>query len=102
VSDRGAGGDAACLHRAAARAYLSQPDPEPPAHGAYAPQAEALQRAQNDLERAYRDLDRYNDKLAQDLSLTEAEYRGSLSAQERQHDASERIAELTAKVQVAA
>lgn len=96
-----AGGDPVCLHRAAVRDHL-QPQPEPPTHQAYDPDAEALQWAYNDRDRAYRDLERYNSLIALNGTLTNSEYHGFLAAQEREQDASTRIAELTAKVQVAA
>ena len=47
-------GDPVCLHRAAVRVFLSQPDPEPAASSAYDPDAEVLQWAENDLARAPR------------------------------------------------
>jgi hypothetical protein len=90
------GGDPVCLHRAAVRDHLN-PQPEPPAHGAYDPDAEALQWAYNDRDRAYRDLDRYNALIATNGAITASQYRGFLVAQEREQDASTRIAELTAK-----
>src|SRR5688572_12943861 len=51
-------GDSVCIHRAAVRAHLN-PEPEPPAHEPYDANAEALQWAQNDLARAYRDMERF-------------------------------------------
>lgn len=87
-------GDPVCLHRAAVRAHLS-PDPDPPEHSAYDPDAEALRWAYNDRDRAHRDIDRYNAKIAKYGSLNERDYRGFLDAQQREQDASLRIAELT-------
>jgi hypothetical protein len=98
------GGDSVCLHRAALRDHLTPPDPEPSAHAAYDPQAEALQWAYNDRDRAYRDLERYTAKIERGDVLTDNEYAAFLRAQQRELDAHDRIVALkaTQKVQVAA
>ena len=89
------GGDPVCLHRAAVRAHLN-PDPEPPAHQAYDPQEEALRWAENDLQRAYADLQRYSDRINRGDVLTEREWLAFELAQNREIDASDRIRELKA------
>ena len=92
------GNDPVCLHRAALREHLSKgSQPEPPAHAAYDPDAEALQWAMNDRDRAYRDLERYTARIEQGDVLTEREFFCFELAQQREQDASARIAELTAK-----
>lgn len=97
------GGDPVCLHRAAVRDHL-RPLPEPPAHGAYDPTEEALRWAYNDRDRAYRDLERFNAKIAATGFLSDREFFAFELAQEREQDASERITALKAaqNVQVAA
>ena len=96
-------GDPVCVHRAAVRSHRN-PESEPPLHAAYDPQAEALQWAHNDRDRAYRDLERYTVKIERGDVLTDTEYAGFLRAQERELDAHSRIVALKAaqKVQVAA
>ena len=97
------GNDPVCLHRAALRAHLTGgSDPEPQAHQAYDPDAEALRWAYNDREHAYRDLERYTARIERGEVLTDREFFCFELAQEREQDASARIAELRAKVQVAA
>jgi hypothetical protein len=90
------GGDPVCLHRAAVRDHL-RPEPEPPAHQAYDPDAEALQWAMNDRDRAYRDLEKWTARIERGDVLTDREFFCFELAQQREQDASERIAELTAK-----
>ena len=98
------GGDPVCLHRAALRDHLAPLDPEPPVHAAYDPQAEALQWAYNDRDRAYRDLERYTARIERGDVLTACEYAAFLRAQHRELDAHDRILALKAaqNVQVAA
>jgi hypothetical protein len=85
------GGDPVCLHRAALRDHLALPDPGASAHQQYDPQAEALQWAYNDRDRAYRDLERYNAKIAATGNLSDREWAGFLNAQERELVAHSRI-----------
>jgi hypothetical protein len=89
-------GDPVCIHRAAVRDDLN-PQPEPPTHQAYDPDAEALRWAYNDRDRAYRDLERYTVRIGAGEILTDREFFCFELAQQREQDASERIAELTAK-----
>jgi hypothetical protein len=98
------GGEPVCLHRAALRDHLAPPDPGPPAHQAYDPQAEQLQWAYNDRERAYRDLERYTAKIERGDVLTDSEYAAFLRAQGRELDAHDRIQAIkrAQNVQVAA
>lgn len=95
------GGDPVCLHRAALREHL-RPQPEPPAHTAYDVDAEALQWAYNDRDRAYRDLARYTARIEAGQVLSDQEFFCFELAQQREQDASARIAELTAKIALAA
>ena len=98
------GGDPVCLHRAALRNHLDRPEPEPPAHTVYDPNAEALRWAHHDRDRAYRDLERYNARIERGDVLNDREWAGFLRAQEREQDAHNRIVALKATqiVQVAA
>ena len=92
-------GDTVCLHRAAVKNALSdQPDPEPTPHAAYDPNAEQLQWAYNDRERAYRDLEKFNARLERGEVLTDREFLAFEIAQQRELDASDRIAKL--KIQI--
>ena len=97
------GGDPICLHRGAVRDHL-RPQPEPPAHPAYDKTAEQLQWAYNDRDRAYRDMERYTARIGRGEVLSDREFLAFEFAQQREQDASTRIAELkTAQnVQVAA
>lgn len=95
-------GRAATLYDVPCECTQRKPDPEPPTPSAYDPNAEALRWAYNDRDRAHRDLDRYNAKIAQHGSLNERDYRGFLDAQQREQDASLRIAELTSTMKARA
>jgi hypothetical protein len=93
------GNDLVCLHRAALREYLAKgSQPEPPAHSAYDPDEEALRWAYNDRDRAYRDLERYTARIERGNVLTDREFFCFELAQQREQDASARIAQLTAKL----
>jgi hypothetical protein len=94
-------GDPVCVHRAALRAHLN-PEPEPPTHQAYDQDAEALRWAYNDRDRAYRDLERYTARIERGDVLTDREFFCFELAQQREQDASARIAELTAKTALVA
>lgn len=97
------GSDPVCLHRAALRERLSTgSQPEPPTHAAYDPDAEALRWAINDRERAYRDLERYTARIERGDVLSDREFFCFELAQQREQDASARIAELTAKTELVA
>ncbi len=105
-------GDPVCLHRAMVREHLrphpeppsslSSDDSEPPTHSAYDATEEALRWAYNDRERAWRDLERYTARIEAGEVLTDREFFCFELAQQREQDASARIAELSAKVRVAA
>ena len=75
-------GDPVCIHRAIVREYL-RPQPEPPAHAAFDPTEEALRWAEDDLKRAYNDLQRYSDRINRGDVPNERECSGFLQAQER-------------------
>lgn len=88
-------GDPVCIHRAAVRALLN-PEPEPP-HQPFDPDAEALQWAQNDLQRAFRDLERFTARIERGDVLTDREFLAFEFAQEREQDAHSRIVALKAQ-----
>lgn len=95
-------GDSVCIHRAAVRAHLN-PEPEPPAHKPYDQTAEALMWAENDLQRAYKDIERYTARIERGDILTDREFLAFELAQQREQDAHSRIVALKAeKAQVAA
>lgn len=83
-------GDPVCAHRAIARRELERRYPAPGSCGHDA-LTEAIRWARNDLERAWRDLDRYNAILARVGRLSVGEEAGFHSAQRRELEAHDRL-----------
>jgi hypothetical protein len=91
-------GDTVCLHRAAVKNIIGdRPEPRPPAHLAYDPIAEQLKWAENDLQRAYKDMERYTARIERGEVLGDREFLAFEFSQQREQEASEHIAELKGK-----